>query len=299
MCEPIIDDSIHVEKEPFRKEIVEEYLLSKGSFRKYPLRHYSQLELSFDANAVKELLRKHGIPVENTHVTIFAGYTGQFAACLREIGMKVIFTDPLREWVEKAKHSQLEAYQYAAEEISREIMERTELFATFEGYMPFMSERTVYNTLRFLTSKYGILFAESSRTRQELDKEGKGAQLKNSFLPYKKVYSIKRAFREKGPLRLYHFCGDSEIRKRIWLDCKLMKLLYDNLPSDTQLDKDVIRTFAKKTDITENDFSLALKRLLNLYQYHIPKVLKPYFKRNSFHIFSKRFYLVVDSLRFS
>jgi len=39
MCDPIIDRFTKVEGEPFRKEVVEEYLKNKNSFNKYPLRH--------------------------------------------------------------------------------------------------------------------------------------------------------------------------------------------------------------------------------------------------------------------
>jgi hypothetical protein len=300
MCDPIIDGSMFVEKEPFGKEVVETYLLEKSSFSKYPLRHYNQLELPFDIEEVKEVLKKHNIPIENTHVTVFAGYTGQFAACLRQIGMKVTFTDPLKEWVEKASQSKFEAHQYAAEEIPKEILMRTELFATFEGYMPFISERGIYNTLRFLTAEYGILFAESMGTRKELDKEigeeVKGAQLKNSFLPYAKVYSIKRAFREKGQLRLYHFCGDKEARETIKFDCRVMKTLYDNFDSDAEVDGNAIKTVAEKMGVTEKDFLLAVRRVLNLYQYHIPRALKIYFPDNFFDVASKRFRLAEDVL---
>jgi len=44
MCDPIIDPSDNVEAEPFRLEVVEEYLKDKENFKKPPLRHYSQLD---------------------------------------------------------------------------------------------------------------------------------------------------------------------------------------------------------------------------------------------------------------
>jgi hypothetical protein len=113
MCDPITDDSIYILKEPFRKKVVEEYLKNKQSFDKHPLRHYSQLELAFDANIVKKLLDRFEIPTFNTSVTVFGGYTGQFAICLRDIGMRIIFTDPLEEWVKKAIELEFEAYARA------------------------------------------------------------------------------------------------------------------------------------------------------------------------------------------
>jgi hypothetical protein len=191
MCDPIISDvatSVY-ELKAFRKEIVQEYLKNRKKFNKYPLRHYSQLELLFDNNLVKKLLQKLDIPFFNTRVTVFGGYTGQFARCLRSIGMRVVFTDPLVEWVKKAVSDGLEGYKYTAEEIPKDLIERTTLFATFECYSPFNdSRKSIYTTLRFLTSKYGILFAESKRTINEIIKEsGAKTMLKFDFLPYKKV----------------------------------------------------------------------------------------------------------------
>ena len=293
MCDPIIENSILIEKEPFRKEIVEEYMKKKDNFNKYLLRHYSQLEIDFDPNVIKILLQKLQVPIVDTVVTVFAGYTGEFACCLRKLGAKVIFTDPLEEWVRKAISLGFEAYKYAAEEIPKDIVKRTELFATFEGYIPFMGgSGSIYTTLRFLTAKYGILFAESKRTREELKAEGATAQLKYSFLPYSKVYSVKRMFRQRGELRIYHFCADELNKRKISLDCKVMKLLYDNFPNrKNSLNKGTLASFAKKVGIQKAQILASLKRILDLYQLHIPRSLKFAFPENSFAIFSKRFYL--------
>ena len=295
MCDPIIDDAViyDYELEPFKKEIVKEYSKTKEKFDKYPLRHYSQLELSFDNNSVKRLLHKLDIPVSDTKVTIFGGYTSQFASCLRSIGMQIVFTDPLVEWVEKAISNGFEGYKYAAEEIPKDLIERTDLFATFECYSPFVdSRKSIYTTLRFLTSKYGILFAESKRTTEEIIKEeGPKGMLKFSFLPYEKVYAIKRLFRGKGELRFYHFCASEKARRSIVSDCKIIKIIYDNLPNEAHLDRKTVATLADKIRLSQEEISYSLQRILNLYQLEIPRGLRIYLPNNMLQIFSKTFFV--------
>lgn len=295
MCDPIFDEiatSVH-ELQKFKKEIVQEYLKDREKFDKYPLRHYSQLELSFDDNLVKKLLHKLDIPISSTVATIFGGYTGQFAKCLRSVGMRVVFTDPLVEWVEKAVSEEFEAYKYAAEDIPKDLIERSDLFATFECYRPFVDPRTsIYTVLRFLTSKHGILFAESKRTTNEIiEEEGAQAMLKFGFLPYKKAYAIKRAFREEGELRFYHFCASEKVRETIETDCKVIKAVYDNIPSEARLDGKTIASLADKIGLNQEELSHSLQRALSLYQLRIPRAFRIYVPDEMFHIFSKRFFV--------
>lgn len=295
LCDPIIDDSVRVEKEPFRKEVVEHYLENREEFNYYPSRHYSQLMETFDPDVVKKLLSRLRIPIVDTHVTVFAGYTGEFASCLRKIGMSVVFTDPLEEWIKKAIDCGFEAYKYAAEEIPKHIVEKTDLFATFEGYIPFIDARTSYAILRFLTSKHGILFGESKRTREELKRErGTVAQMKYHFLPYKKVYSVKRIFRQKDEIRLYRFWAEEPYKKKIYFDCKLMKLIYDSSPRGTRLDKEFVQSSAKETEMEKHKIWDSVKRILNLYRLQIPKPLRSILPSNVFAIFSKRFIVDLD-----
>ena len=295
MCGPIIDKAImyNYELEPFKKETVREYLKNKEKFNKYPLRHYSQLELSFDNNSVIQFLRELDIPVSNNKVTIFGGYTSQFASCLRSIGMQIVFTDPLAEWVEKAISSGFEAYKYAAEEIPKDLIERTDLFATFECYSPFVdSRKSIYTTLRFLTSKYGILFAESQRTTEEIIKEvGPKGMLKFAFLPFKKVYAIKRLFRGKGELRFYHFCASEKARQIIGADCRVIKTIYDDFPNQAHLDHKTMATLAHKIRLSQKELSHSLQRILNLCHLEIPRGLRVYVPDNLLQIFSKTFFV--------
>lgn len=299
MCDPIIDEaaipSDHVLQQ-FKKESIQEYLQNKEKFHKYPLRHYSQLELPFDDNLVKKLLGKLGIPISNTTVTIFGGYTGQFAECLRTVGMQVVFTDLMMEWVEKAANNGFEAYNYAFEEIPKDLIKRTELFATFECYDPLVnSGKFVYNTLRFLTAKFGLLFAESKQTVNEIRRESDAkTMLKSSFLAHKKLYNIRRISRGKSGLRFYHFCASEEARKTIESDCKICKIIYDNFPTETHFEIDDVVAFAKRKRLGIDKLVFSLPRIKELYQLKIPQAFRTYELDNAFQIFSKRFYLEYD-----
>jgi len=289
-CDPIIDDSERIEKEQFLKEMVTEYLEKRDKFDRYPLRHYSQLETSFEENTVRSLLTKLRIPIPHTKVTIFGGYTGQFAKCLKNLGMKVIFTDPLKEWVDNALNFGFEAYTYSAGQIPGEIVKRTDLFATFECYPALNTEAAIYNVSRFLTSEYGILFGESKNTRDEIDKEkGKLARLKNSFLPYYKIYSIERTYIEKGPLRLYRFFSTPSNREIIAEDVRTMKQLYDTFPNQTCITPKDAASLANKAAVGYEVILDSIGRIVNLYQLHIPLSLSIYFPENLFKVCSKVF----------
>jgi len=296
MCDPIIDKSENIEIEEFTKAVVEEYLRTPPTFSRYPLRHYNQLEVSFAEGTVRILLNRLHVPTTYTAVTVFGGYTGQFAKCLRSLGMKVVFTDPLEEWVQEALKSGFEAYRYSAAQIPRDLLERTDLFATFECYPALAGETGIYNVLRFMASKFGILFAESRKTTAEIDKEGEGplARLKNSFLPYSKVYSITRTFRESEDLRLYHLCTNNSDRETIKTDCKVMKLVYDSFLNKTCLNQTNIAGLDGKTRYSYEELLRSLRRILSLYRFHIPNVLAMYFPKNMFRVYSKEFTIDKD-----
>lgn len=296
MCDPIIDENYRFDPrglEPFKKRIVEEYLGNKSSFDKHPSRHYSQLDLVFKDNVVRELIERLDIPVAHTQVIIFGGYTGHFAKCLRNIGMQVVFTDSLKEWVQTAIDFGFEAYKYSAEEIPRDLVKWGDLFATFECYIPFINSNvSIYTTLRFLTTRYGILFGNSKRTREEIKEEsGAKAMLKSHFLPFAKIYSIRRVYREKGELRLYHFCADDKNKERIKLDCKIIKAVYDNFPSNARLGPQAVGSLVKNTGLDNGCVTSSLRRILALYQLGIPQVFKHIFSDNGFEVFSKKYHV--------
>lgn len=290
MCDPIVDSSIQKRTEAFDPRVVESLGKDLGTQR-FPERHYNQLRTTFDPHKVAGALAKLGIPTDST-ATVFGGYTGQFADCLRRTGMTVIFTDPIKDWVDAASRKGLEAYTYAAEEIPRAIFERSDLFATFECYQPFAESRTsVYTALRMLASKYGILFAESLATRQEVKRDGVCGGLKLSFLPFYKNYSISRRFVELEGLRLYRFNSDPDQKGVILSDCKVMKFLYEHFRDGSTLDDEAMVSIATGTGIRLADVEASVNRVMKTHQDSVPRSLRPYSADGQFRIFSKLFKL--------
>ena len=292
MCDPIIEEDNNLQTERFSKVTVKEYLEKREKFTKYPLRHYSQLETDFDEKQIKKILSKINIPVNGTKVTVFGGYTGEFSKCLRNLGMKVIFTDPIKEWVIDAKEADFEAYQYSAEEIPKNILARTDLFATFECYLPFMNSSSgIYTTLRFLTRKHGILFAASKKTHTEIIKEeGKLARMKSSFLPFKKCYAIERLEKGKGELKFYHFYSAND-NQDIKIDYKIIKSLYDIFPSGTSIKLSNISSLVKSVGIPRDEVVQSLKRILKLYQINLNPTVRYNLPNEFCKFFSKTFYI--------
>ncbi len=248
-------------REEFGKQAVEEYSLNKASFKRFPLRHYRQLEFAFDG--VGELLGRLRIP---THITglVFGGYTGQFANALREMGMTVIFTDPMEDWVTKAKEARFEAYCYSAQSLPGELLDRCQIAATFECYFPIGS---TYSIQRLLAREYGLLFAESKQTRIEMLAERPIGGLLNGFFPYFKVYSIKRARREKkGGLRFYHFCAPNpESREMLLVDVEVMKAFHDTLPDHSLLTVERLLSIPAISRLGKMCLEESLNRILELH----------------------------------
>ena len=298
MCDPIVDTFL-VETEEFTEKVVYEYSSNKETFAKYPLRHYSQLEVTFDPTTIRSILKKHSLPVSDVTVLVFGGYTGQFAGCLRSIGFNVIFTDPLEEWVTKAKGSGFEAYKYAAEQIPREFLDRSRLAATFECYPPLIGGADHYYTiLRFLAMEQGILFAESDRTMAEIKKEAmekdgvkKLSRLKFDFLPFAKVYSsTERVVKGNRQLKFYCFRCDEGDRRMIKLDCRVMKLLHDTFPTNARIGLDEVATFSEALGLDEADVAHSLKRIFDLYIWGVPLSLRPIVQGLSmFRVYSKSY----------
>ncbi len=73
-----INDTFRLEAEEFTEQVVREYLSNKARFTRYPSRHYSQLELKFEREGIKSLLRRLDLPASGTTVLVFGGYTGEF-----------------------------------------------------------------------------------------------------------------------------------------------------------------------------------------------------------------------------
>lgn len=297
MSDPLVDFPRDVPKklhkgviDEYSKETLDEYKRLRTSFTKYPLWHYSQLETKFNNDSIQKILVKFAIPTENITVTVFGGYTGEFASCLRDIGMRVIFTDPEEDWVIQATNQHFESYRYSVQTLPKEIIKKTDLFATFECYPALHhgpSEN--YDIMRLLTAKYGIFFAESKRTIEQMDKKYgvPGATLKVTFLPFKRTYGIKRAFTytENKELRLHHFCANQSQRQLIKTDCRVMKDLYDSFPDidlyeQFYLNREIAISHARLLDMEPLEWQHSIRRILDLYQ---PCISDPY-RRALYHL---------------
>lgn len=266
VLEPISGPSVQGSKtlERYRKNVVDEYLANKSSFNKFPSRHYSQLEVSFDA--LSELLRRLQI-IGDLTVLIFAGYTGQFANALRNLGMRVIFTDVLQEWVTEAKASGLEAYRHEAEDIPGNLLGRAQLVATFECYDQILRS-SVYNSLRFLTRDQGLLFAESKQTRKEMQAEGRTWEMRSRGFPYHKVYAIKIVRREKNELKLCHYYASTPESKDMMLtDALVIKAVHDNLQTETTFTLERLLSIPSISWMSKDSLDQSLNRIMAVHYY--------------------------------
>lgn len=297
MCRPIVDDSMKEsgENEPFKKQIINEFQIDPVKFRKkyeHPERHYSQLKVKFDKESIIKLFWKLNITPDDKTITLFGGYTGQFADILREIGFTIIFTDPLKEHVEEAKSKGYEAYQINVEEIPKQLHARTDLFATFECYMPFTNLNTsLYTIMRLLSVPDGLIFAESKITRIEIskDKQQKLLHLKSSFKPFSDAYHTNRIYRENSELRIYHFFQDNGKLDLIKRDCKILKLLYDNSKKENFINKKILQVLSDNSEYSYEELKDAILRFNRLYYKSLPKSMQTYFSNNDFNLFSKRY----------
>lgn len=297
MLDPIIDDSIKVVEKQFKTEQVDRFRNGSGEALEHPTRHYSQSASTFDREQMKKALTKLSIPLDTKSI-IFGGYTGELAVCLRELGVSVIFTDPMNEWVENAKKAGFEAYKFSAEELPGDLLSRVRLAASFECYFPFMTASTViYTTLRLLALEHGGLFCESKRTISDITNEVQAKRLKqfkSTLTPFIKAYGIKVNFTDVGDVRLFHFYAPSnDLRETIIRDCACIKTLYDNFPNETVLDNNAISTLSKLTRMSEEDLTSAIYRYDTAFQARIKSYgsIANYFPRDMFQLFSKRYYM--------
>jgi len=232
LSEPL-DDAPNLQmKEVFTLEAVERFRTSESTIETGQRRHYNQVKIRFDDQSILSVLAKFKIP-KDARTTVYGGYTGEFAEALRRLGMQVVFTDPIPEWVEVAKNKGFEAYQLSAQEIPRGLLERTDLFASFECYPDLVGESEFYYPfMRFLTTKYGLLYAESKETVESMKgDDGDSTQQLGTFRrwlrPLYRVYGIKRTVKKTADLNIYHSSADPGATQEIALDLRVMKAIHD------------------------------------------------------------------------
>lgn len=281
---------------------MEKFKKGGSDIERSKLRHYNQLVTQFDDSAIRFALSKFKIPIQ-TRITVYGGFTGQFANSLKRVGMKVVFTDPLEEWVKQAKQRGFESFRVAVQEIPKELVERTDLFASFECYPDLIGgSEFYYPMMRFLTVKYGILFAESKGTVTSMHEEsGVNSQelgtFRRWFRPIYRVYGIQRKATKTEHLNFYHIFGKPETRKTILVDCRVMKAVYDTFETDYRVTKADVSKIASKSYLDKSSVEFSIKRLIELSD----SINAPFIKsmpflastlKGSLHLGSKRFYFV-------
>lgn len=260
-------------KEIFEKSAVEKFISDPVQIEVDRLRHYNQLVTHFDDDSLRFTLHKFKIPF-GCLTTVFGGYTGQFAETLRRIGMHVVFTDPLQEWVEEASRKGFEASKLSVQEMPSELLARTDLFATFECYPDLIGEEEfIYPFMRFLTSSFGIFFVESKETVVSMRKETNGSgedagqelgTLRRHFRSLNHVYHIKRKSTKTNALNLYHILADEQVKNLLRIDCHIMKAAYDNFKDDYRITSGDIPFLVSKTNLDESQVMSSLRRVAEI-----------------------------------
>lgn len=297
-----LDHALNLQmKEFFTLEAVQKFKAAESTIEAGERRHYNQLKVRFDDQSISSVLSKFKVP-KDLRTTVYGGYTGEFAEALRRLGMRVVFTDPLPEWVEAAKSKGFEAYRYSAQEIPRELLERTDLFASFECYPDLIGEAEFYYPfMRFLTTKYGLLFAESKETVESMkDDDGDSRQQLGTFRrwlrPLYRVYGIKRIVTKTTDLNIYHSSADPASKEALSLDLRVMKAIYGVFAQDHMVTSSDVPRISEAIGIPEDRVVTSVRRLASLSDsVHLPytKVfpfLATQFK-GELRIGQKRFYI--------
>lgn len=289
-------------EELFTKAAVERFKKREDDIERSNLRHYNQIVTQFDGSAIRFALSKFHIPIK-TRVTVYGGFTGQFAESLMMVGMRVVFTDPMAEWVEQARETGFESFKVAVQEMPKELVERTDLFASFECYPDLIGESEFYYPMmRFLTVQYGILFAESKGTVTSMHQEDPRISqelgtFRRWFRPLYCVYGIQRKAVKTDHLNFYHLFVESEKRKVLAVDCRIMTTVYNTFESNHRVTAVDVLTIANGANLDKQSVELSIERLRKLSDSINAPFLKsfPFLAstlNGSLHIGSKRFFFV-------
>lgn len=240
--------------ERFSPEAVASFRQSPERFpdtHNHPTHHYSQARDDWGGSeAVGDLLGQHGIDPDGLTVTVFGGFTGEFAGSLRELGCEVIFTDPMQEWVERAADNRFEAHRYAAEEIPADLVSRSDAFASFECYYPLQTSvsYSLYTALRMLAAPHGIWFAESPRTREVRQDSGAGEVALDIIDILSEQIELEWEYADAENLRLYHFDQPARYRHQSELWAEVLSETYQLGSPDhsTSIGPNEIQTIADR-----------------------------------------------------
>lgn len=257
----------------FQPESVDRILATEDLDSKIPdmAHHYNQARSEWGGTAeVKTLLRRLDPASDELTVAVFGGFTGEFARALRGAGHEVIFTDPIAGWVDRAEADGFEAYQCSAETVPTDVLTRTDLFATFECYFPFTEpiSQSLYTSLRLLTAPYGILIAESSRTRETLVERGNDIDGVHQLELFRPRLEVERRHWEVGNLRAFQYLQPNNRWPRMERCARLFQVMYDlGVDEDrTVVDKESVRRMAERTGISPQSVEMTLYELYELYR---------------------------------
>lgn len=266
MLDPVLMRPSEFDAKVFELESVGRAGRAVDGTTEFPSRHYAQSVTLIDRVRLRKALQKLGI-FSLRKVTVFGGYTGEFALALRDIGAEVLFTDPMRVWVERARLNGFEVDRRAAEEMSGAMIGDSEAMATFECYMPFTDEAlSMYTSMRFLTTSFGIIFAESDATRYEMrgEMQARSSRAKQtpSMMSYLKLgYGLESAFSSAGGLRIYRFSVPKRTRPVLLQDLMVLKSMHDLIPDEKEVDAEDVRLVAQACDLGREEASISMRRM--------------------------------------
>lgn len=282
----------------FLPETVTSYVDNPETFKEnhgHPRHHYSQATRGWgDTDTATTLLNRLDIPPRETTITIVGGFTGEFAETLRDAGCEVLFTDPMPEWIAAAQDAGFEAVQCAAETLPLEILTRSDGIATFECYYPLSPpSSSIYETLRFLSTKHGLLFAESEATRQDLRDSGADVTLLTELGAYCDAFGTTRRYRETDNLRIYQYTQLDEPRDPIFKAAAILRALYEysEKKKATTIDVDARAWVADELGLQFHIVDESLGHLHHLYRELIPASMRQYIPYDDFEISGRQFNL--------
>lgn len=259
--------------ERFSPDRVAEYRTNPERFLEtydQPVHHYNQTSEWGGSDTIATLLNRHDINPENLNVTVFGGFTGEFAGALQDLGCDVVFTDPMAEWTERAKDRGLTTSTCSAEQITGEILARSDTMATFECYYPLQNsvQCVLYTALRFLTTPVGLLFAETPSTRSTRKEQGAKRASLDIYNELQGYIEIEHCYRETNSLRLYRYYQPDNARHQAVILAQILRYLheYGSDESKTQVDQEIIYELIDKMKSDQTTIIGYLQVLLGIYQ---------------------------------
>lgn len=265
----------------YHRDVVEDYRddpEAAAEKHEHPTRHYNQSISNWgDGDTVATLLERLDVVPEESIITVFGGFTGEFTDALHSAGCRVVFTDPMDEWVAEAEERGFEAYTATAEEITGDIIRDSTAFATFECYHPLIEPgEKLYTVLRFLTAADGLLFAVSEGTSDDLQADGKVQTILSSLGPYVEEYNVERRYREIDGLRIYQFYAPTEaIRESLVLDGHVLAALHARLKGGDVAMRHV-RDIADELEVDTEQITESLERLSTVFMGLVPDSMRHY-----------------------